>query len=87
MLSTDSSLLFRLVQCNIANDEVIAAFYIAKQLSAFRQAISNNGTLNIARINSSNGTIDFEAFIEENKISLVKILTENNYVKWNLNSN
>lgn len=77
MLSTDSSLLFRLEQCNIANDEVIAAFYIAKQLSAFRQAISNNGTLNITKINSSNGTIDFEAFIEENKISLVKIL---NYI-------
>ena len=74
MLSTDGELLFKLEQCNISTEDVKEAYYLAKQLSAFRKAIIYNDTLSAAELNSSDGTIDFEKFTDGNKISLIKML-------------
>ena len=74
MISTDSELLTRLDQCGITADEVKAALYIANQMSAFRQAIKNNGNLSSGLIYSSDGTIAFEEFTDNNMVDLPKLL-------------
>ena len=74
MLATDVKLLTRLEDCNITTDELKVALYIANQLAVFRQTIRRNGTLSPELINSPDGTIDFSAFTEGDKIDLTKLL-------------
>ena len=74
MISTDNDLFTRLEHCNITEDEVKAALYIANQMAAFRQAIRNNGNLSPGLINESDGTIAFEEFTDGNRVVLAKLL-------------
>ena len=74
MLSTDPELLTRLRGCSISLEETNRALYLAMQLSAFRQAIADNGTLSQSAISNSDGTIDFSKFSEEDRISLPKLI-------------
>lgn len=74
MLSTDKELLTRLERCNITVNEVRTALYIANQMAEFRLAIRKHKPLNPALISSPDGTIDFAAFSEGNKIILSRLL-------------
>lgn len=74
MLSTDKELLTRLERCNITVNEVKTALYIANQMAEFRLAIRKHKPLNPALISSPDGTIDFAAFSEGNKIILSRLL-------------
>ena len=74
MIATDNGLLSRLKECNITEADVKVALYIANQMAAFRQAITDNGTLNAGLIQAADGTIEFESFTEGDKINLAKLL-------------
>lgn len=74
MLATDPELLTRLHRCSISLEETTQALYMASQLSAFRQAIADNGTLSQRAISNNDGTVDFSKFTEEDRISLPKII-------------
>ena len=74
MMATDSGLLSRLKECDITADEVKAALYIANQMAVFRRAVRANGNLNAGLINAADGTIEFTAFTEGDKVDLSKLL-------------
>ena len=74
MLSTDLELLLRLQDCKISHDEIKAALYISVQLAAFRKAMINVGTINPTLINEFDGTVDYSAFTDGDKVSLLKLL-------------
>lgn len=75
LLSTDCNLLTRLEQCSLNENEVKTAYYISVQLSEFRQAIIRNGTVNHGVIYNTDGTIDFKAFTNGDRINLSSLMT------------
>ena len=74
MLSTDSEVLTRLNGCSISQEEKKKALYLASQLSAFRQAIIEDGSLSQSAISDTDGTTDFSKFTREDRVSLQRLL-------------
>ncbi len=74
MLSTDPQLLTRLPKCSISIEDTTRAQYLASQLSAFRRAIADNGTLYQRAVSNVDGTVDFSKFTEKDRISLPKLV-------------
>ena len=72
MLSTDLMILTRLSSCSISEDETKRAVYLATQLAAFRKEIADDDVFNIRSINGPDGTVDFSAFTEGDRINLFR---------------
>lgn len=84
ILSTDKNILSRINGLHISEDAICSSLYLAGQLAYYRQALyklsSKNQEIDIRSITSSNGTINYSAFVENDNIvpqRLIKLLFEN----------
>ena len=87
LIWSDESLLMRLDNCVISKEEINRALYLAGQFSKFRQAVykvcCGDNDLPISVLNTSDGTVNFSAFTENDKISLSRLM---DYANQNLGS-
>lgn len=74
MLSTDPDVLTRLDGCTVTEEDAKMACYLTDQLTIFRSAISDEGTLQYSAIKNDDGTTEFETFVQEGKIALEKMV-------------
>ncbi len=84
ILSTDKKILERIRGLHISEEATRLSLYLAGQLVYYRQALyrlsDKKQEIDIRNITSSNGTIDFSAFVENDHIvpkKLIKLLYEN----------
>ena len=84
ILSTDERILSRINGLHISEEATRLSLYLAGQLAYYRQALyklsGKKQEIDIRNITSSNGTIDFSAFVENDNIvpkKLIKLLYEN----------
>ena len=84
ILSTDEKILARINGLHISEEATRLSLYLAGQLVFYRQALyglpDKKQEIDIRNIASSNGTIDFSAFVENDNIvpkKLIKLLYDN----------
>ena len=78
MLSTDSKILTRLKECTVTEEEVIRSIFLAYQMSVFRKFVHKNETLSVNDLSESDGTVNYAAFTNEDKINLHLLLDSAN---------
>lgn len=74
LISTDPAIWSRLEKCEIKQEDITKALFIAYQLAILRNAIRQIGDVTIRSIKSGSYDVDFSAFVDDGKIALRKLL-------------
>lgn len=75
ILSTDKDVVTRIDSCSVTREDLKIALFLAYQLSCIRQALYKEGTFLQHDINEKDGTVNFQAFVEDTKIDLSAFLS------------